>query len=347
MIKLQKQIEIVRSNVDGLSSLSQTSADAIKALLDKHYIEVGISVINNIEDLDKLVDSKPDLVFLGMKFLPVDITLGKHDANKIWISDYLDEANIAYTGSTSRSAAFDLDKIVAKRQIQAFGIQTPPFFIASPITHANSSDITLEYPLFIKPNKMGGGQGIDDFSVVHNFYQFKTKVQSIHDLYQSLSLVESYLSGREFSVGILNDGFSGNYLAMPIELLADINLNGDRMLSQDVKNANSEVVTTVEDVLLKAEICLLALRAFKAFGARDYGRIDIRLNTDGIPQFLEANLIPSLIEGYGSFPKACLMNIGMDYETMILRIVDLGLSRSVEIESEKSTIAETDLLVTA
>jgi len=65
-------------------------------------------------------------------------------------------------------------------------------------------------------------------------------------------------------------------------------------------------------------------------GARDYGRIDIRLDATGTPHFLEANLIPSLISGYGSFPKACVMNIGLEYEPMIMRIANLGLSRNID-----------------
>lgn len=346
IVKTQKRIEIVRSNVDGLSSLSQPSAEAIKALLEMHYDKVNISIINNTSDLKRLVEIQPDLVFLGMKFLPKNIDLGKHDSKKVWISEHLDNYGIAYTGSCVDAAGFDLDKTMAKNRVQLAGLKTSPFFIATPSTYVDPSEITIEYPLFIKPTRMGGGQGIDSTSVVHNFEQFKAKVQSIHDLFQSESLVESYLTGREFSVAILNNGYSSDYLVMPIELVASADINGNRILSQEVKNSNSEKVSNVDDVILKTEINRLALGVFKALGARDYGRIDIRLDSKGIPQFLEANLIPSLIEGYGSFPKACLMNIGMDYEAMILRIVDLGFKHAPS-DVEITYFVETDLLIAA
>jgi D-alanine-D-alanine ligase len=79
---------------------------------------------------------------------------------------------------------------------------------------------------------------------------------------------------------------------------------------------------------LKTSISTFALDIFRALGARDYGRIDIRLDGSGIPNFLEANLIPSLITEYGSFPKAYKINQGVDYKEMINNIALLGLSRA-------------------
>jgi hypothetical protein len=54
-----------------------------------------------------------------------------------------------------------------------------------------------------------------------------------------------------------------------------------------------------------------------------------------VPNFLEANLIPSLIKDYGNFPKACAINIGMGYEQMLLAIVQLGLLRAkIDVDYE-------------
>ena len=91
----------------------------------------------------------------------------------------------------------------------------------------------------------------------------------------------------------------------------------------------------VNDTRLRSEVCQLALDSFSALGGRDYGRIDIRLNRNGEPQFLEANLIPSIIDGYGSFPKACQINLGLDYESMVLQIVRLGLAHHIPDSTKK------------
>ncbi len=92
------------------------------------------------------------------------------------------------------------------------------------------------------------------------------------------------------------------------------------------KLQNTEVVKEVSGYL-RDQICVLALDIFHTLGASDYGRIDIRLDEFGTPHFLEANLLPSLIAGYGSFPKACLLNNNLDYDSMLLNIVNLALNR--------------------
>src|SRR5690606_35054290 len=138
---------------------------------------------------------------------------------------------------------------------------------------------------------------------------------------------EAYLPGREFSVAILKNQGDGGYVAMPIELVSRPAANGTSMLSYAVKTANIETVLEVREPVCRAQIAAFALDAFTALGAADYGRIDVRLDALGRPNFLEANLIPSLIDNYGSFPKACRLNRNMSYETMILNIVHLGLAK--------------------
>lgn len=103
------------------------------------------------------------------------------------------------------------------------------------------------------------------------------------------------------------------------------------MLSQAVKSADREQAVAVLDKAIYSKVTALALAVFTALGARDYGRIDIRMDEHGTPHFLEANLIPSLISNYGSFPKACVINLGLDYESMILRIVRLGFGRQLPV----------------
>jgi D-alanine-D-alanine ligase len=156
------------------------------------------------------------------------------------------------------------------------------------------------------------------------------KAKSIATAYAADALVEEYLPGREFSVAVLKDEYSDELMVMPLELVAGTNVHGDRILSHELKSAALETpVFPVIDTKIKDQLSDLAASVFTALGARDYGRIDIRLDAMGVPCFLEANLIPCLIRGSGNFPKACMMNIGMDYEPMILHIVRLGLARPV------------------
>lgn len=335
---MQKHIEIVSSTVRGLSSMSQESRDAALTVLRRHFTDVRIALIDNIADLQALVGRQPDLVFLGMKFIPHSPGLGMHDPHKIWISNYLDEHGIAYTGSGQLAHELELDKPSAKQRVLDAGFRTSPFYVAKQNQTLGEQNIALNFPLFIKPTNRGGGVGVDKFSVAHNFDQARSKVQSITNALSSDSLLEEYLPGREFSVAVLRDEFSSVLSAMPIELVAQPDQHGTRMLSSQVKSSNTEQVLEVNDYKTRSQVCALAINVFRALGARDYGRIDIRLDGTGTPQFLEANLLPSLIDGYGSFPKACMLNLSLDYESMLLTIVRMAASRqSSAINSVRDT----------
>jgi D-alanine-D-alanine ligase len=191
----------------------------------------------------------------------------------------------------------------------------------------------LKFPLFVKPTSMGGGEGVDKNSVVHNFADLRTKSTALATDLASDSLVEEYLSGREFSVAILEAKLTNEPLAMPLEIVTASNSRGDRILSQAVKADNHESVLPVTDPLIRAKLTTMAMDVFFALGATGYGRIDIRLDSHGVPHFLEANLIPSLIDTYGNFPKACILNIGLGYDDMLLRIVDLGFANQPRAHS--------------
>jgi D-alanine-D-alanine ligase len=323
MKKINKHIAVVRSSDVWLSSLSQISSDAIVGLLKNFYTQVDVIVINSPADLGKIILAKPDLVFLGMKFVPSNTKLGLNDPNKIWLSDYLDEHQINYTGSGQLAHELELNKDFAKQRVRDRGINTSNFYVRHQL-EAFIPNSSLAFPLFIKPTNRGGGLGIDSDSVVNTYQQLEAKVLSISLNHGSDSLIEEYLPGREFSVAILKDRAAAGYFIMPLELVAPLDSRGARILSEEIKAADSEDYLAVVDPTIKKIVSELAMKVFEALGARDYGRIDIRLDDAGVPQFLEANLLPSLLDGYGNFPKACLLNLNLSYGDMILEITKLG-----------------------
>ena len=148
----------------------------------------------------------------------------------------------------------------------------------------------------------------------------------IHQTQALPCLVETYLSGREFSVGIFEDSANQNLTAMPIEIIVDENKNGDCILDFDIKKFDRETVTAVTDILVHKQLSDLAKTAFKALGGKSFGRIDVKMDANHVPHFIEANLMPGLRKGY--FYRACLLNLDMDYEKMILRIADNGLTHN-------------------
>jgi len=327
MAKITKHIEIVASTVSGLTSMGAKSRAAIQAILSEHYVRVDVTIVNNLADLNALVERQPDLVFLGMKFIPNNPELGYADTNKIWLSEYLAQYSIPYTGSGKRAIELELHKELSKQHLLDAGLKTASFCVVRAGDALPDATTLPTYPLFVKPTNRGGGLGVDAGSLVYTAAQLQAKVHALATRFGSDALIETYLPGREFSVGILRQAHTGQYLVLPLELIAPPNESGARFLSGSIKVADTEQSLALEAGELRTSVNQLAIAAFHALGAWDYGRIDIRLDGDGVPHFLEANLLPSLLAGYGNFPKACLLNEDVGQEAMILNIVNLAFRR--------------------
>jgi len=324
--KITMRIEVVRSNFKHFSSMGEESARAIVDVLHTQYTDVVLTNIDNTADLNALIARNPDLVFLGINYIH-----DSHDnAPVVWMSHALESNGIRHTGSSQHAHQLQTSKDLAKQRMKRHGVKTADFHIARR-GDAMMNDIgDLTFPLFVKPSDKGGGQGIDEFSVVHTLSELQSKISSVHRVQVADALVETYLRGREFSIAVIRDAKTRQLTAMPIELVANEDSNGDRMLSNMVKHMDTETILGVTDPIEHLKLTTFAIEAFQALGARDYGRIDVRFNEDGVPHFLEANLIPSLINKFGSFPRAYALNLGRTHTAMILHIAYLGLTHDTK-----------------
>ena len=322
-IKIDKKIEIVivpnfgevNSHQDNVGIILEEKK--ILKILSKRYKNVLISEINCEQDLEKLVARKPDLVFSGVKYF-------FFNNRKIWLNDYLEMFDIPYIASSKTALDNESDKNRAKTLMQKANIKTADFFIANPGEYLNEKSIPIQFPLFIKPVTGGDSRGIDKNSIVFNFESFVAKVLDIKVKQNSSSLVETYLSGKEYSVGIFEDSIDGSLRAMPIEIIVKKNSNGHCILDFDVKKNDEEKVIIVTDIKIFNKLSKLAKDSFKALGGKSLGRIDIKMNQFSVPHFIEANLMPGLRKGY--FYRSCVLNLDMSYEDMIFSIANTGLS---------------------
>jgi len=327
--KQNKHIEVVISSLSGLSIMTAESCSEICSVLKKHFTEVGTTVIKKESDLENLVKKNPDLVFSGVKYVGFtkDVT-DRESTGKIWLSEYLESKGINHTGSKVDALKLEFDKVLAKEEMQKNNIETSPFFIAKPGQYKASDKLPVPFPLFVKPIYEGNGNGVGPDSIVENFDDFETKVDSIYKEFGSPSLVEKYLDGREFTVGIIETTSDEEKMAMPVQLIAVADKNGNKILSNSAKKNDEERLIPVEDPEEHKRISEFATRAFTALGARDYGRIDIRMDKDGTLYFLEANLLPGLNPVKSYFVKTCKRNLQSTYEEIILKIAEIGLRRS-------------------
>ena len=281
----------------------------IHDILSTVYAKVCISEITTPRCLEKLAKRKPDLVFSGVKYF-------EFDNAQIWLNDFLELNEICYIGSNHAALDREHNKGLAKSIVQKAGIITADYVVIK----ANSLSIhkarKMAYPVFVKPVIGGDSIGIDDLSIVFNQEQLGAKIKEIFNVLNCDVLVESYLMGREFSVGILEDEKSGVLTAMPIEIIAPKNKRGHRVLDFDIKRLDQEHVRKVKNKILHDKLSEAGKSAFVALGGRSFGRIDIKLCAKGIPHFIEANLMPGLSKGY--FYRSCALNLGMTYDEMIL-----------------------------
>ena len=322
-IKINKSIEIVIVHNPGEKNFHQDNVgiileeNKILKILSKRYTSVIITKINDRKDLDKLLKRKPDLVFSGVKYF-------NFNGEKIWLNDCLELYDIPYIASSKEALGNESNKNRAKKLILKAKIKTADFFVTEPDEHQSELSIPISFPLFIKPIRGGDSRGIDSNSVVYNFSGFKKKVLEIKHKFNLSSLVETYLPGKEYSVGILQDSTNGTLRAMPIEIIIKKNRNGHCILDFNVKKDDEEKVIAVTDAKIFKKLAELGKEAFKALGGKSLGRIDIKMNHKGVPHFMEANLMPGLRKGY--FYRSCLLNLDMTYEDMIFNIANTGLS---------------------
>jgi D-alanine-D-alanine ligase len=203
-------------------------------------------------------------------------------------------------------------------------IKTANFFVTTPGKYLTKSSLPIKFPLFVKPVIGGDSRGVDKNSIVLNFKNFVKKVLDIKNKQNSSSLVETYLSGKEYSVGIFEDSIDGSLIAMPIEIIVEKNSNGHRILDFNIKKNDEEKVIAVSDIKIFNKLSKIAKKSFTALKGKSIGRIDIKMDHKGTPHFIEANLMPGLRKGY--FYRSCLLNLGITYDEMILRIANNGLA---------------------
>lgn len=322
-VKINKKIEIIivpkpnELNEHQKNVAIKLDEKLILKILSRRYMYVLITEINTEKDLKNMSLRKPDLVFSGVKYFDFNSKI-------IWLNDYLDLIGIPYIASNRAALDNESNKILAKNIIKKNHIKTADFFIAEPGKYLDNHSIPICFPLFIKPVAGGDSIGINSKSIVHDFEAFKEKVLDIKLNQNSSALVETYLSGKEYSVGIFEDSNNHALKAMPIEISVKANNDGYHILDFDVKKNDTEIVLPVKDSKIFNELSKLAKNAFKALGGKSLGRIDIKMNHLGEPHFIEANLMPGLQKGY--FYRSCALNLDMNYDDMILSITNTGLS---------------------
>ena len=274
------------------------------------------------------------------------------DAREAQVPALLEMLDIPYTGSRVLTNGISLDKTLTKRIWRDRRLPVAPF------QEFNIGDEPLrpelKFPLFVKPAREGTGMGVDLNAIVHNEKELRERAQYIINIYHQPALVETFLPGREFTVGILGRADAKRYSRHPEWYEKDgfhrfpiLELDSSRSVTPWVysNEAKSKDVgadgapgyycpAEIEPELEK-KLKYFALRAHQLLNALDVSRTDIRLDEEGNPRLIEINTLPGLTPDYSDL---CLQAKaeGICYEDLILDILYLGASRWGMLETREN-----------
>jgi len=283
-----------------------------------------------------LRESQPDICF------NIAEGLGG-DAREAQVPALLEMLGIPYTGSRVLTNGISLDKTLTKRIWRDRRLPVAPF------QEFNAGDEPLrpelKFPLFVKPAREGTGMGVDMKAIVNNEKELRDRALYIINAYQQPALVETFLPGREFTVGVLGradaklysrhpdwyekDGFH-RFPILELDMTRSVTpqVYSQASKSKDVgeEGAPGYICPAEIEPELEKKLKYFAVRAHLLLNAMDVSRTDIRLDEDGNPRLLEINTLPGLTPDYSDL---CLQSKseGIRYEDLILEILYLGASR--------------------
>jgi D-alanine-D-alanine ligase len=279
---------------------------------------------NVIEKLNKI---RPDLVFNRAEGI-------RGESRESHIPAILEMLGIPYVGSNVLTTAIGLNKTWAKKCLAYHKILTPRFITVTDIKEINNFDVP--FPLILKPNEEGSSMGINEDNVVNDMADLNSKLKKMLETYKQSILVEQFIQGREFSVGLL--GKSGE----EPEVLSIVEIDFSK-LPKEIGNVFGQRAKTMYDSLdhyvcpakitndLKKRLKTISLNIWKLLDIRDFGRIDFRMTTKNQIYFLEINPLPGmdfdLDNNDFSFYPYMAMKSGYTYDELIYRILESACYR--------------------
>ena len=235
----------------------------------------------------------------------------------------LEACDVPFTFSDARVLAAGLHKGTSKRLAQHAGVRTAEFEVAA--TLAGVKRCRLSTPLFVKPVAEGSSKGITAENVVADRKELVRRCDALLERYRQPVLIERYLPGREFTVGLVGTGKRARVLGV-MEIVPGSSAEAGGYTYANKANFEAcvryELVTDPTARLSGT----LALRIWRYMGCRDAGRVDIRCDANGVPHFLEVNPLAGLHPVTSDLPILCSL-IGMSYEDLIHSILESACRR--------------------
>jgi len=315
--------------IDGLSEAEidrfRTEYNVYSTLYNlAHHVHV-IGIGDQLTDLrSKIRDWKPHVVF---NLLEEFSGIAMYDHHVVAFLELLRQR---YTGCNPRGLMLSRDKVLTKQILAWHRVATPAFHLF-PFGRRFVEPRKLKFPLFVKSATEDASIGISQASIVEDMDSLRERVTFIHDQVQSDALVEEYIDGRELYVGVLGNTRVTTLPVWEINFGTLSNAQAGiatRKVKWDRKYQQKHGISTGPagdfDEGQLDRLARLSKRIYRALHISGYARLDFRMREDGKVFLLEANANPDLT--YGEDFSAAAASAGIDYDSLIMRIVNLGLS---------------------
>ncbi len=303
----------------------ESTIDAVASAMARRHTVLKIAADEDI--VENLKREAPDIVFN----MAEGIDSPDREAQ---IPEICETLGLPYTGSDGDTLTTCLNKARAKEIMLLHKIPTPSFQVIRSLSQSLNG---LEFPLMVKPLWEGSSMGIRGDSLVFNRADIDPILKRILKDYQQPALVETFLSGKEFTAALIGNGDNLRVLPL-VEIDFGTLPEGARQIYSyeakwiwDRPESPLKIFACPADLddALKRKIEELCKMAFLTLGCRDWCRIDIRLDGAGEPNVLELNPLPGVLpdpDENSCFPKAARA-AGMSYDDLIEEVLQTACRR--------------------
>jgi D-alanine-D-alanine ligase len=221
----------------------------------------------------------------------------------------LETLGLPYTGSGVLGSALAMDKLRSKQLFAAWGLATPRWRVMHTPGEAAEIVAELGLPLIVKPAGEGSSVGMSKVTATEQLPAAFTEA----DRWSGPVLVEEWISGGEYSVGVLQN-----------EVLPAVRIETPRAFyDYQAKYFSDDTRYHCPcglEPAREAEFAALVRTAFAAVGATGWGRVDFLLPDDGVPRFLEVNTIPGMTS-HSLVPMGA-RQAGIDFDELVWRVLE-------------------------
>jgi D-alanine-D-alanine ligase len=254
--------------------------------------------------------------------------LGNYRSREAQIPAVLEMLGIPYSGSDPQCLALCLDKPITKTLVATAGVRTPSWYLVADYSQLKEiTEVDLPLPAFIKPAYEGSSKGIRLGSKAETVEQACETTAGLLKQYRQPVMIEEFIAGDEVTVGIIGND--------PPQILGIMRVlpkqrNAEFIYSLEIKRDWEQLVDyecpACLETVITEEITEMSFKAFKTLGSRDFARIDFKLNSNGVPYFLEINPLAGLNPKSSDLPIMAY-KLGWTYPSLIAAILNTALQR--------------------